>query len=208
MPNYYKTKQIARKEAYKAIYSENPLRHWDGRTNAALTTVDWTGMVIRVLTNPSAATQMTQGTGINQYNGLEIDPQFFTMYWQVTNGDSENTFTVIIFQTDGPYAPILGTMTGIFQSVGNVAAPLSLPDTANNDKFTILYRETFSLSELADPVHVGRCKLDYRKMKKKVHFSDSAGTNEDNDLYIGLISDSSAAANPAFVAQWRLHYST
>lgn len=193
--------QIARQEVKKEIKKDLEMKYWDGRIPAG-TVTDSNGTVVRIVTDPVAGTTISQGPGDDQYIGTKITPKYLQFNYQVINGDAENLYTVIIFQTIGLFQPVGNAMTNVFQSTGNTSAPLSFPDRQFNDRFRILYRDTFNIQSYV-PQHTRLVKLkNFRPMK----FSDNAGTAENGDIYIGLISDSTATSHPGIIAQWRLYY--
>lgn len=198
------THRIARYEAKKVVDRAIENKMWDGRL--VLAGVDNNGVTYRLFTNPSAATTIAQGTGSDQYIGQKIRVMYVFFMLQGIYADATNMITVVIWQNKGLFAPAGSVMTNVFQSTGNDSAPLSFPDREYNDRFRILARKTFAVSQNGPSNHIIKIKLRPKKIRMNTSFNDNAGAAEAGDLWFGIISDSSAVTPPTVNAQWRVYY--
>lgn len=204
-----KIARIARGQAQKVVNKQIESKIWDGKLELAGEVVDYNGILYDLLgTYSGIDSRIVQGTALNQYLGQMIKPTHLSVRFAVSNdlADTINLVTVMIMQAhpNGLFVPG-ATMTNILQSVGNVSSPLSPTYTSYDDRFKVLYRKTFALSQVGPNIKVFKVNIGYNKLTK-ITFSDAIGTIETGTLFMGVISDSSADVDPLIRAQWRLHF--
>lgn len=201
------TKKIAHKEAKKVFDSNVESKMYDGKLQLAGEVVDYNGILYNMFTDNPAGTTITQGPGRNQYLGLKIKPYHIELRYAVTNdlADSNNLITCVVLQAKGSFVPG-GTTANIFESTGNVSAPLSPFDHQFNQRFKVLYRKQISLSGVdGEDVKVFTKNISHKRLSM-LGFNDAIGTIQSGTLLIGWISDSGAAVHPTVRAQWRILY--
>lgn len=202
---YKNTQIVARREARKVFNRNTETKKFDGSLAHNGANVDYNGVIYAVTRDVSAGTQIVQGTEENEYIGTTIKPVHLQIRFAMSPGDSTNLVTVVVLQMKGLFNPVGDQMTNILQSTGNSTAPLSPFDRAYQDRFRVLYRKTFSLSSQDISIQSHSIQIGYSKLAK-LFFQDDAGAIESNGIFLGFISDSSAAVHPLIRAAWRLHY--
>lgn len=197
---------IARSQALKVVNKNIESKLYNGKLALSGTTIDYTGTMYSIFSDVPAGTTITQGVAQSQYIGEKIRPTHISVRYALTNesADTNNIMTCVIIQAKGASLPG-GSFVNIFQSVGNVSAPLSPFSDDYDDRFRVLYRKTVSLTLGTDNLRTYKVNIPYNKLAPIV-FLDPAGTIEANGIYIGWISDSGIAVHPTVRAQWRLFY--
>lgn len=201
-----KMRRIAQSTARKVVNKQIESKIWDGQFTHAGLTVDYVGNQYYVTGNPNAGTQMVQGTGVENYLGHEIRPTHLSVRFAVNNdgADATNLVTCLIYQGIGLFVPG-ATMANIFESTSNFSAPLSPLDQDYDNRFRVLYRKTFALTQASSDIKTYKVNIPYSKFQKVI-FNDSIGTIESGPIVIGFITDSSADVDPSVRCSWRLHF--
>lgn len=193
MPNYYKTKRIARHEAKIVMNKNTETKYYD--TILAASAIDATGTVFNLTSG------ITQGDTINSYIGHQITPVYLIVRFSCYYGDVTNLVRFIILQakTTAPATP------DILESTSNIRTPLSPFDTTTNEKWRVLWDKVKVLNQSDKDVQYGKIKIPMHKLRRLV-FSDHLGNIELGGLYLYIVSDSTASTHPTVQYISRLSY--
>lgn len=201
-----KMEKIARKVTKQALKKNIEAKFFDAKLALAGAAVDYNGLLYNAFIDVPSASTIVQGTDDHQYIGAKIRPTGLTLRWAASNdlADANNIVSCVILQGIGAFTPA-ANMANIYQSTGNVSAPLSPFDEDYNNRFRVLYRKEVALSQTGDNAVVHSVHLSFKKFAPVI-FNDGLGAIESQPLMIGWISDSSAVVHPVVRAQWRIHF--
>lgn len=194
--------KIARQEIKKAE-RRTETKSFDGAFD--YTGIDWTG-TSAVWDMLSGIVQDTSDTGVL---GSKIRPVGIRVNFNWKYGDEMNLCRLLLVQWKGSTAT--PSVAGMFQSVTNGRAPLSMHDRNYNDNYTILYDKIFDIGAQDNVQNPATIVIGAKRLRQiNLTFSGGPSTAksaiESNGLYLFAVSDSSSTAHPTLAARWRIYF--
>lgn len=186
---------IARAEAKKVVARAVETKILD--TSVTGQAVDFGAGYVVSMTNT-----MIRGIAENQYIGDAITPVGLALRCQLTRIDATQLFRVLIIQNKAGGVPLTTT---VFQSTGNITAPLSALNVDYNNTYRVLYDKMFSMDVIRDTTKHVTIRIAGKRLRR-LNFNDAIGTIEKAGLYMVVISDSGVVAHPTIDFRARLYY--
>lgn len=190
-------RRVARKEATKVVNRNVESKYWDGQqVDLSMTTA---GTRIDLVTDPNGSATISQGVGDNQYIGSWIKPIYLTIRGGLAVNASETYVRIVVIQVKGSGNP---TAAGLLETVSSAMVAFSPLDKDTLSVFTVLADRTIRMSPDGKDSAYFKIKIPWSKLKRRVYFTDNAGTYESGGLFMYVYS----SVDGTFNAYWRLSY--
>jgi hypothetical protein len=145
---------------------------------------------------------MAAGTTDITRIGDRITIASFEARWDLTYADNTNFARIIFFQWVGDAVSDVPTIAAVLESTPYYLSPFNWDQRG---KYRILHDETYCLDAVTSPrTHVGRVKV--RTPIKHLQFLNASTNIEAGGIFAIVMSDSAAAAHPAYDIYSRVSY--
>ncbi len=145
---------------------------------------------------------MAQGITDITRVGDRISLKSIEARWDLIFADATNFMRIILFQWVGDAVSDVPAISSVLESTPYYLSPYNWDQRA---KFRILHDETYCLDATANPrTHVGHCKVGLRG--SHLQFLNASTNIEAGGLFALFMSDSAAAAHPAYDLYTRIAY--
>lgn len=145
---------------------------------------------------------MAQGITDITRVGDRISLKHIEARWDLIFADATNFMRFILFQWVGDAVSDVPAISSVLESTPYYLSPFNWDQ---RHKFRILHDETYRLDATASPrTHIGRCKVGLSK--SHIQFLNASTNIEAGGLFALFMSDSAAAAHPAYDLYTRIAY--
>lgn len=166
------------------------------------TTIDYNGGSVNLTYS------IAQGTDYVNRIGSQITLRGIHLDYNLQIADTTNYMRVIIAQFIQNTGLAVPTITTLLESttLGTTNAPMAMYNWTYRQNWIVLYDRLHKLTSVSQPVLVVRKRVRIRYAKKKIIYNPGAGPTYTgtNQVYMFVVSDSSAVAHPSISYQYRL----
>lgn len=152
-------------------------------------------------------TPISQGTTDVTRIGDKVRLKALFLDYQIVCSDATNLVRVVVFQWHPQTNLVAATLTEIFQyfAIGDNREVLSPYVHDYGDQFRVLYDRLYTLDLASAYTKSFKGVISLKRAKKQMAYA-AGGSQGSNQLYIAVLSDSSAASHPTFTYVSRVIY--